>query len=309
MTRAVADQSAWPIADGLINGLKRYHRGHAYSDFPRMSLSAGHIYYDDNSWIALCLLQRALLAEQLGKNAPSQGDPERDLVAARKILRLQLRGEDRNDGGVRWRERGGTRNACSTGPAGMVAARVVEVEQRLGISSSDHDAFVAFAQRCADFIRRLRTDDGMVADHMRPDGSVEPSIYAYNQGSAIGLNLALFRITGDSSQLDRAKAWGNAGVRYYEQDPDRLWHNSPAFVAIFARHLMALYAELGASQPPRLVTDWLTRVQSEAFDPETERFIANGIGRYDGSIWLDHAGILQVRFLLHWPTELLWAAC
>ena len=65
-------------------------------------------------------------------------------------------------------EDGDTQNACSTGAGALL-----------------HAAARWSRGRLLDFLAALRNHDGLVQDHVRADGSIEPAIYSYNQGLLI----------------------------------------------------------------------------------------------------------------------------
>lgn len=201
VVRAAVHGGTWQTADGLFRGLDDHlFRDAGYTGAHRRSLGPRELYYDDNAWIGLACVASGLVRARSGP--VHLAEVERDLWRARMILRLLQVGEH-PDGGVMWRVGGDTRNACSTGPAGILAVRVVELERRLGIAAADHRQLLAFGQRCAAFLARLVDGTGMVADHMRADGSVDRPVYAYNQGTAIGLQVQLARAaTGWSGASD-----------------------------------------------------------------------------------------------------------
>lgn len=197
--RALRHPEVWGAYDGLQVGFTDHlHRGLGYTAAVRGS---PEIYYDDNAWVGLVAIG-AVLARGVAGAAPAP-EVDRDLAQARLVLRLLRDGEDPTRGGVYWRVGGDTRNACSTGPAGLLAARVVEAERSLGREVADHGDLVAFGRRCAEFLDRLAGDDDLVRDHERSDGSIDPLVFSYNQGTAIGLRVQLAR-AGGSQDLARA---------------------------------------------------------------------------------------------------------
>src|SRR5690606_13434322 len=116
-------------------------------------------------------------------------------------------------GGVLWIEGGSTLNACSTGAAGLVAARLAGGDDPL-------------ARGAVDFLLRLRDSDGLVADHVRADGSVDPQVFTYNQGLLVGL---LHELGRTDEALEHARRTTAAF------DADRLWRHPAAFNAILVR--------------------------------------------------------------------------
>lgn len=289
----------------LDAGLRHFQTGSIFTESRSWSVRRRPVFYDDNAWIALNFIQRALL--QLRGVLP--GDPIPSIVRARGVLALLISGQDTRDGGVSWQVGGDTRNACSTAPSGLVALRIVEAERNHGgMPQSDHAELIAFAQRCAGFIDLLRDSRGLVADHVRSDGRIEPSIYSYNQGTGLGLSLQLHCVTHDEVSLGSAQHAAAASIEYYSADA-QLWQESPAFVAIFLRHLAVLRAFDGSDTGRDLTDGWLNRLTAQARDPSTGFYSRGGVGRYDGSVSLDQAGIVAARYTNSWPADLIRFLC
>ncbi len=258
---AAYDDDARARLDGLWSALADYRRGDGYAERPRLRTR----YYDDDAWIAL-----AALADGSA--------PRRELAV--RVLRFLLTGV-RDDGGVLWVESGATLNACSTGGVGLVAARL-----------PDEPGSRELAEGALEFLLRLRDDDGLVADHVRADGTVDPRVFTYNQGLLVGLLHELGR-TDDA--LEHARLTASAF------DPERLWQHPPAFTAILVRELVPV---LHAHPDPRLsayVEAYLDRVWHEARDPRTGLLTAGGIGRYDDGVLLDHAALVTALAALAGP--------
>jgi len=304
MARSVVTESDWHVTAGLFRGIADYKRGASYTDGPRWSPGLRYVYYDDNAWLGLAYVQSALL--RIKEARP--GSPDFDLRAARQILDFLRRGEDRARGGIRWRERGETRNACSTAPTGLVALRVVEAERAAGIKADDHVELIALAQRCTKFLESIRDDRGLICDLQNNDGRIDPSIFSYNQGTTIGLYLQLARVADDDAALATAKSTAKIVTEHYSQD-DRLWGECPSFLAILARHLLCLGDFDGDGRWPPLFDEWLTRAEEQGRNPSTGFYSEGGIGHYDGSICLDQGGVVQMHYMPQWDRELVQFLC
>ena len=164
--------------------------------------------------------------------------------AGRRLLRQPLLGgverdslDDwllggRDGGGVRWREGDPGLHAVSTGAVGLVLAlRCDRQPQRvLQVAVDDAARFLA---------ERLRGDDGLVRDRLLPGGGVEPTVWSYNQGLAVALDVARHRL-GDQGALTRARAYADAGVQRF--DGDAGWAQPLVFLAVWCRCLAALSA-------------------------------------------------------------------
>jgi hypothetical protein len=254
--------------------LERYRDGDAYDPFP----GSHPRYYDDNAWVGLDFVQQHLAL-------PTER-PTAWLDDAATLLAYLQSGEH-PDGGVHWVEHPKeSRHTCSTAPAGALAARLHE--------TTGDDEALAFAARCAAFLTtRVRREDGIYEDNLRNDGSVGAGVYSYNQGTPVGLDVLLHRITGADEHLDRAQRSATSSLALYAHD-DRLWRDSPAFNAIYFRNLLRLDAVSPLPAIRQLLSSYTERLWTEARDPATGWFTSGGIGAYERGGALDQAGITQL---------------
>jgi hypothetical protein len=256
------------VALGIMRGLGPYRRGDAYAERPRRRRR----YFDDNGWVGLELVR---LYERTG-------DPGL-LRDARHVFAFVASGQD-PDGGVRWVEGRRTRHACSTAPA-------AELALRLHLAAPE-DGLVAFARRAMQWLHRtLRLDSGLIADH-EDRGTVDPTVWSYNQGSALGARALLHRIEGTPRDLDEAMELAQVSLDRFRDDT--LWSHPPVFNAIWFRNLMDLDAIAPVPGLWPALDAYLDRVWTEARDPDSGRFTAGGIGSYDGTLAIDHGGLTQL---------------
>ncbi len=250
-----------PESSALLATVASYRRGSAYAESPR----GKRRYYDDNAWIGL-----ALIAHGNGGSA-------------QRVLDFLREGcVEQTDGslGVRWVEGGESLHACSTGSTGLVASRLSAVG-----AEAERASLVELARRCTVFLEGLLAADGLVADQRRPDGSVDPSVYTYNQGLLVGLLADLGRVADAVALAARVQ------VAF---DEERLWSHPPAFNAILVRELLRLDSRRPEAGLRAWCSAYLTRVWTEARDPVTGLFTNAGIGCYDSGVVLDHAALTGV---------------
>lgn len=252
----------------LRRGVLAYRRGRGYA----ATAWGTERYYDDNAWLGLDLLQAG------------------DRAGARRVLRFVAAAS--LDGGVYWVEHGPrSRHTCSTGPAAELAAR---------LAAGGEPGARAFAGAALGFLRReLRGADGLYADHVGADGTVEPTLWSYNQGTPVGAGALWHRLTGDGAALVDARETADAALAHFSGD--RLWSQAPAFNAIFFRNLLLLDALTGYPPAEPALAAYLDRVWEEARDPVTGWFTRGGIGRYERGGSLDQAGLVQLYALAAWP--------
>ena len=268
--------------DQLFEGLSLYRDGAAYAP----DVNGGHKFWDDNAWIGLDLMQ-----------AFAQTKNRSYLERAEQLFPFMTQGLAPG-GGLYWEQGAAnpTRNTCANAPA-------IELALRLYQATND-SKYLDFAKNLDGFLEKnLRSPEGLYFDHLDAQGNVNRAFYSYNQGSPIGADLAFFRATGDRSYLDRATQTANAALDYFGQD-DRLWHQAPAFNAIFFRNLLALDAVSPNPRYRQALDQYLNRVWTQARDPETGLFTQGGIGHYGppGNA-LDQGALTQLYALSAWPAS------
>jgi predicted alpha-1,6-mannanase (GH76 family) len=185
--------------------------------------SHGARFFDDNAWVGLALMR--------------QHGSTQDAIAQR-ILNFDLSGWSTDEswshpGGIRWAQpnKFPTRNTCSNGP---VAELAVLVHERTG-----DQATLDWAQRIYQWVRStLIGADNLYRDHISPNGSIDTTIWSYNQGTMIGAGALLHRATGDQNYLDQAESTAAASVAHFTLD--RLIAQTPEFNAVWFRNLLLL---------------------------------------------------------------------
>jgi Glycosyl hydrolase family 76 len=219
-------------------------------------------YYDDNAWVGLDFLQEYSLIHQRS-----------DLTRAEDVFHFVVSGWDASTnvacpGGVFWEDVANSpRNTISNAPNAEVGLEIYE---------ATHDPYyLRWAARMYDWVRGcLMNPTGMYYDHLDDSGSVETSLWSYNQGTMIGAGVLLYRITGDRTYLKQAEQTAAASVSHYGSDGN-LYHQPDVFNAIFFRNLFSLakithdpsYARLAAAYAD---TAWLQNRQSTGLftDPD-----------------------------------------
>jgi uncharacterized protein YyaL (SSP411 family) len=263
----------------MLRGLERYRVGRGYGPFPNDSTR----YYDDNAWILLDQLELAAIT----------GD-RTHLDAAIALFGFLVEGEAPG-GGVYWVEGQQSRNACSTGPAAQIAARL--------FAATGEQRYLAFALRQMEFLDGvLRDDRGLYRDNVGPDGSVEPTIWSYNQGTPIGAAVQLAQATGDEHWFALAGETARAAADHFGRD-DGWWRQPPVFNAVFFRNLLALLASRPDAELLGVLDSYLDRVWTRARHRRTGLFVDDGIGSYDGRPTIDQAGLTQLFAFRAWPQE------
>lgn len=257
-----AHADAGRLGSGEVwRAFRRYRRADGFLDVPWV----GQRYYDDNAWIGLACSQAALLSD-----GPVAAAWSRRAARSLSFVSQGLR----SGGGVLWVEGGENLHACSTGSAGALAAAVGRVSPWQGAWRQTVEQTVGFLERS------LLRGDGLVADHISPDGRRDEGTYTYNQGLLVQLRLA----TGDT-----AGAAAAAAATLGAFPPERMDSHPAAFNAIFFRALLRLWAETGDRRWRLETLDYLQRCWTTGRD---ERGLFTRVGRYDAGVVLDHAALV-----------------
>lgn len=192
----------------------------------------GQRYFDDNAWVGLAAARQAAMT---GSDAA--------LAVARATFSFAASGwsaqfDAVHPGGVRWKESAAcrTRHTCATAPAAQLAAA-------LHLLTGDEEA-LGWGRRAYAWVRRALADrDGLYADRIAPDGTVETTRWSYNQGAMIGAGVLLHRATADTAYLEEAHGTALAALAYF--DPPVLARQGAPFNGIYFRNLALLATESG----------------------------------------------------------------
>jgi hypothetical protein len=275
----------------------------AYSSDVLGTRVGGDRYYDDNAWVGLALVQ-------LERMRPGSGYIER----AEELFRFAARGWDRREvpycGGVFWVEQGRgagarnhDRNTVSTAPNAELGLHLAELKGVPIARPGRISAQQMYEWVLATLDASRESDSpatGLFWDKVRGDGTLDKTIWSYNQGSMVGANVLLARRGGGGAHgmyLTRAEAIaGKALRRYagggYERQP-------PAFNAIFFRNLLLLHA---ATDDTQLRTEIIEAIRSYTnyawYETRDRRDRFHLSSR--GVTLLDQSAIVQLLALLAW---------
>jgi uncharacterized protein YyaL (SSP411 family) len=300
--------SAMPMGGGTMQDARRYVAGFAdYWDTRvapdrRRSPAApplgtgGDLYYDDNAWVGLALLDYHRMT----------GDPAA-LASARRVFDLLVSGWDREPtstapGGILWVRASWNyhRNTVSTAPAALMGLHLFELTREQNYWDWSGRMFAWLNQY-------MRAPDGLYWDHITPDGAIDTTIRSYNQGAVIGVALTFFRLSGNQAYLRHAEEIADASLRYWGQN--RIAQDQPGFNAILCRYLLALWAQTGTQGYRRFVEDYADYAWRTLRDPLTDIFVfplQGNAGQGEQAV-LGQAAMVQINALLAWepPTRLL----
>jgi hypothetical protein len=187
----------------------------------------GATYYDDNAWVGLNLVH----AYQVTSDTTY-------LTMAQDEFNFVVTGWDTNSadgcpGGIYWEDVAGSqRNAT---------ANAANAELGAELDLLTHDTTdLAWAQYIYGWtVDCLGTSSGLYDDHVEPNGTVDATIWSYNQGVMVGAGVLLNKATGTASYLTQAEQTANAAVAYFGSG-SVLDNQGTAFDAIYFRDLFLL---------------------------------------------------------------------
>ena len=275
---AAAQEHYWD-ADGGTTGLP------GYASYPVGEYGEGGDYfYDDNEWVGLLDVQRFL----------TDGD-DAALSRAEEIFALVVSGWDTdlthpNPGGVFWTQApwSSDRNTVSNMPGAQLGLRLYQI--------TGEQYYLDWSLRMYDWTNEnLQRPDGLYSDHVDLAGTIEPTVWSYNQGVPVGVNVLLYQATGDERYLAEAERIADAAYRYYVTE-GRLDDQPAFFNSIFFKNLLLLESEIGGTTYRSAMQDYADRVWAEQRDPATGLFVFDG----EHTQLLEQAAMTQIYAVLAW---------
>jgi hypothetical protein len=220
----------------------------------------GATYYDDNAWAGLDMIHAYLTTANSAY-----------LTVAQDEFNYVVTGWDTSTtdscpGGVFWEDVAGSqRNATANGANAELGAEL----DLLTNNPSD----LGWATRMYQWVVScLGTSSGLYSDHVNPNGSVDATVWSYNQGVMVGAGVLLAKATGTTSYLAQAEQTANAAVAHFGTGTV-LQNQGPAFDAIYFRDLFLLNqtvpnAAYGSEAQSFASTMWSQRKLSGLIDPQ-----------------------------------------
>ncbi len=247
------------------------------AEFAPVYGGSGVVYYDDNLWIALGLVE----ASRVTKSAAP-------LATAAQLFTLVEDGWDDDSthpcpGGVFWTRLGVNhdRNTVTTANSALLALRLYE--------KSGSGAYLAWARKAYAWTQRcLGLSDGLVADHIDLGGKIDTHTWSYNQGAMIAAGVQLYRATGERRYLTDAQRTADAALKAIG-DP-LASGEPPVFLAIFYRDLLELGSAVAGRHDRAAIERFADEAWAHSRNPRTGLF--HFAGR--GPTLLDQAAMVQV---------------
>ncbi len=179
-------------------------------------------FVDDNLWVGLLL----------AKEYEASDNPEA-LNKAQNIFDLAIDQWDHGRGGIYWQVqrpsvRDNTRAIVSNAPAVQLGVKLYQI--------TGEEDYLTKSEQIFDWIKQLKdTDQRLYNDHMRLDGTYEPSKWSYVQGTVLGAMAALSQVHPEKYPLDYTVELAEDMLANFQEG--RMM-NSPEFDAIFYENLL-----------------------------------------------------------------------
>ncbi|MGI9184406.1 MAG: glycoside hydrolase family 76 protein [Solirubrobacteraceae bacterium] len=285
--------------------LARYWEPPAYSSDPIGARFGGDRYYDDNAWVGLALIQ---LERMRPGTALGPGLARAAGLFAFAAQGWDTRGDVPSPGGVFWVQQGRgvgarnhDRNTVSNAPNAQLGLHLTECSGGPpdAVQPTEAERMIAWVEAALNAGQGdAAPGTGLFWDKIRGDGSIDKTLWSYNQGSMVGANLLRHRrgLGASGEYLDRAQTIATRALRHYE---GRYLDQPPAFNAIFFRNLLQLHAATDdddlRDQIIAAAVDYADRLWSERRD-DHDRFPFRG----KTTTLLDQSAAVQQFALLAW---------
>lgn len=231
-------------------------------------------YYDDNIWCVLAFLEAS---EAIRAADPALSASYFETASA--VMRYCLSGwSGQMDGGIKWKDTHGTKNACINGPATLACTMFYDHYASDGYSGADkadmQEFYLTWAEMIYDWSNEYFRDpaDGLYWDSVEEDenGSIvrNTTKFTYNTGTFLSAAVRLHRITGDERyKADADETQKNAYNYFISRDrinmPDiDIW---PTGHAWFNVYLARGFMDYGAQYRTNLYVDRLKTTMDYAW--------------------------------------------
>ena len=191
-------------------------------------------FVDDMEWICLTMIR---LYEHTGD--------KKYINTAEDLWTIIKRNwnEEYSGGGISWKQsQPASKNSCSNGPAGIIAARLYKLN---GKKKSDLDWAKKIFEWQTD---KLVDTNGKVYDHItnHETGERMDWIFTYNQGTYMGMAHELYTITKEQRYLDQANKAATYCITHLIDKNNNILKNEGdsgdggLFKAVFVRYFVKL---------------------------------------------------------------------
>ncbi|MBI3965442.1 MAG: AGE family epimerase/isomerase [Chloroflexi bacterium] len=246
---------------------------------------SGDKYYDDNEWTALELVQ----IHRVTGNVDA-------LRRAQQIFDFVVSGWDGDPshpapGGVFWVQASWNRdrNTVSNAPGAELGLHLYEL--------TGQRPYLEWAKRMYDWVNAyMLAPNGLYWDHVDLNGTVDRTLWSYNQGTMIGAGALFYRATREPAYLGRAERTADLALEHYGS-ANRFFNQDPPFNAIFFKNLLLLASVNGNRKYRDAMQSYADQAWNTVRDPATGLFRFGGAGPVK---LLDQAALAQIYACLAW---------
>ena len=252
--------------------------------------SGGDFFYDDNEWVGLQDVQHFAFFHDAAS-----------VRQAEQIFALVESGWDSDPthpdpGGVFWTQASWSsdRNTVSNMPGAELGLRLYQITGRA--------EYLEWALRMYRWTNaNLQRADGLYSDHVGLDGTVEKTVWSYNQGVPVGVNVLLYEVTGQRRYLHEAQRIAAASYDYFVRG-GRLDGQPAFFNSIYFKNLLLLESVTHGTRYRQAMADYAERTWDTRRDPATGLFhFAAGGDQHVQMI--EQAAMTQIYAVLSWPAS------
>jgi len=245
----------------------------------------GDFFYDDNEWVGLQDVQHWAMYHDSAS-----------LSQAQELFRLVESGWDSDashadPGGVFWTQApwSSDRNTVSNMPAAELGLRLYQI--------TGEREYLDWSLRMYRWTNTyLQGPDGLFWDHLSLQGTVDQTIWSYNQGVPVGVNVLLYEVTHERRYLDEAVRIAMAAQSYFAGD--KLDAQPPFFNSIYFKNLLLLESVTHGSTYSRAAQAYADRIWATNRDPATGLFHFGGSAATQA---IEQAAMVQIYAVLAWP--------
>ncbi|MEI7830863.1 MAG: glycoside hydrolase family 76 protein [Prolixibacteraceae bacterium] len=295
----MATNHYWPQAHAMDVVVDAYKRtsGQYYLDFyplwwtgaPKFNFSGKpedrwwNVFVDDMEWIVLAQLRMFESTKQ-----------ETFFTKAKQMYNDWIwptwgpEDEDPWHGGITWKtDIKKSKNACSNGPAAIIAARIYSMyDLAADPGKKPKKAYLDESVKIYKWLRDNLYDsvEGKVNDNMNASGKISQAIYTYNQGTFIGAAHELYKITGNKQYLADAVKASEYVIDHMSNNEGILGNSTSGdgglFHGIFFRYFVKLINEPDLDRSIKkkfhcYITNCATVMAEQGVNPETMLYSGN----------------------------------
>lgn len=263
---------------------------------PPYNSAAGDPYYDDNSIVGLSFVKQYRLSKDSSK-----------LAEAQRAFRFVQTGWDTNPatpcaGGEHWVD--ASWNPTRATNATILAA---ELAVRLYLATGNH-SYLDWGTRAYTWVQTcVKQAPGLYSNDEDFTGKINPTLWTYNSGAAIGTATLLYQATGRTKYLQAAISDAHGALSYWLAG-DRYYDQPAVFNAYFFADLLLLDSVQPNTAYRQAISHYADLIWARNRDPQTGLFSfqAGGGGRPTSDVrpqTLEQSAVVQTFALLGWPNS------